>query len=77
MAYGAVAYVRSESPDGKIKVSLLASKSKVAPLKKRSIPRLELCAFFLAAHMYVRILAALDVKFQGVCFWTDSEVVLQ
>ncbi|XP_039450458.1 uncharacterized protein LOC120429296 [Culex pipiens pallens] len=77
VAYGAVVYVRSESPDGKIKVSLLTSKSKVAPLKKRSIPRLELCAFFLAAQMYVRVVEALDVKFQDVYFWTDSEVVLQ
>ncbi|XP_052561950.1 uncharacterized protein LOC120426986 [Culex pipiens pallens] len=77
VAYGAVAYVRSESPDGKIKVSLLTSKSKVAPLKKRSIPRLELCAFFLAAQMFVRVVEALDVKFQDVYFWTDSEVVLQ
>ncbi|XP_062538321.1 uncharacterized protein LOC134206605 [Armigeres subalbatus] len=37
-AYGASAYLRTENAAGLVKVSLLSAKSKVAPLKKQSIP---------------------------------------
>ncbi|XP_065075911.1 uncharacterized protein LOC135699568 [Ochlerotatus camptorhynchus] len=76
-AYGACIYVRSESSDGSVKISLLASKSKVAPLKPLSIPRLELCAALIASRLYDRISKALDINFSVVVFWSDSTVVLQ
>jgi hypothetical protein len=43
-AYGACVYLRSASPDGTITLHLLSSKSRVAPLKQVSLPRLELNA---------------------------------
>ena len=44
-AYAACIYLRTEDQvTGGVQVSLLTSKSKVAPLKQVSLPRLELCA---------------------------------
>ncbi|XP_055633488.1 uncharacterized protein LOC129773856 [Toxorhynchites rutilus septentrionalis] len=76
-AYGACVYVRSEATDGSIKVSLLASKSRVAPLKCLSIPRLELCAALVGARLYEKLILALDVPIKASHFWSDSTVVLQ
>ncbi|GFR10927.1 uncharacterized protein TNCT_230761 [Trichonephila clavata] len=42
-AYGAALYLRCLNSSGQISVRLLCSKSKVAPLKTITIPRLELC----------------------------------
>ncbi|GFW94613.1 uncharacterized protein TNCV_4246531 [Trichonephila clavipes] len=41
--YGAVIYCRSQSPDGATTVKLVTSKSRVAPVKSVTMPRLELC----------------------------------
>ena len=41
-AHAAVVYVRSTHRDGRTEVRLVASKSKVAPIKWQTIPRLEL-----------------------------------
>ncbi|XP_055634288.1 uncharacterized protein LOC129774553 [Toxorhynchites rutilus septentrionalis] len=76
LAYGACVYARSEAMDGSIRIELLMSKSRVAPLKKRSIPRLELCAAQIAAHLFTKVKAALDMEFSSIHFWSDSMVVL-
>ena len=44
-AIAAVAYLRTVYEAGDVDVRLIASKTKVAPLKKQSIPRLELIHF--------------------------------
>ncbi|XP_060566264.1 uncharacterized protein LOC132725195 [Ruditapes philippinarum] len=51
-------------------------KSKLAPVKGHSIPRLELCGSVLAAHLYQIIDEQFDVCFDSVKFYTDSKVVL-
>lgn len=43
-AYGACVYVRRESAIGQPRIELLISKSRVAPVRAISIPRLELNA---------------------------------
>ncbi|XP_065091044.1 uncharacterized protein LOC135712003 [Ochlerotatus camptorhynchus] len=50
-AYGAVVYIRSITAEGTIEVNLVASKSRVAPLKPVTIPRLELCDAKLLAEL--------------------------
>lgn len=43
-AYGTVAYCRFLTQSGDYKISVIASKCKVAPMKQITIPRIELCA---------------------------------
>ncbi|XP_053699051.1 uncharacterized protein LOC128746023 [Sabethes cyaneus] len=76
VAYGACVYVRSDMGYGRIKVELLTSKSRVAPLKKRSIPRLELCAAKLAAQLVAKVGTALEIRVESIWCWSDSTVVL-
>ncbi|XP_065092160.1 uncharacterized protein LOC135713002 [Ochlerotatus camptorhynchus] len=75
-AYGACTYVRCENALGVVKIRLLASKSKVAPLKRLTIARLELCACVLAAHLYHRIKESINVHVSASYFWSDSSVCI-
>ncbi|XP_055941639.1 uncharacterized protein LOC129971687 [Argiope bruennichi] len=75
-AYGCAVYTRSSSSSGEIKVSLLCSKSRVAPIKEISIPRLELCAADLLSKLTVKVLSSLQLDIHGVHLYSDSTVVL-
>lgn len=75
LAYGACIYVRSISGT-EIRSHLLCAKSKVAPLKRVTIPRLELCAALILSRLSSRVLDSLTLKFDNVFFWSDSTVVL-
>ncbi|GFU77033.1 integrase catalytic domain-containing protein [Trichonephila clavipes] len=75
-AYGAVSYVRLRTFD-KISVHLLASKSRVAPLKVLTLPRLELMGALLAARLAKEISRVLNEKISTTnYFWTDSTIAL-
>ncbi|GFW61608.1 uncharacterized protein TNCV_5139161 [Trichonephila clavipes] len=76
LAYASVIYAVQPQADGNTKVTLLVTKSRVAPLKSVSIPRLELNGALLLARLYAtckNILKDYDVHFYA---WTDSQVVL-
>ncbi|XP_062557296.1 uncharacterized protein LOC134222169 [Armigeres subalbatus] len=75
-AYGAVVYVRSITSSGKVYVNLVASKSRVAPLKPMTIPRLELCGAKLLAELMQKVIAATKMSFDNVKLWCDSQIVL-
>ncbi|XP_076383133.1 uncharacterized protein LOC143260696 [Megalopta genalis] len=75
-AYGACVYIRSCNTDGDTLVELFASKSRVAPLKTQSIPRLELCGAVLLAGLMNTIIRALHIPVEHIHFWTDSTIVL-
>ncbi|XP_062713374.1 uncharacterized protein LOC134290289 [Aedes albopictus] len=76
-AYGACTYARSVDSQGNVAVHLLASKSRVAPLKRISLPRLELCAADLATKLHTKISEALQIDVSASYFWSDSTVTLQ
>nr|XP_022901027.1 uncharacterized protein LOC111414076 [Onthophagus taurus] len=73
--YGAVIYLRV-SKLGEVKVSIMNSKRKVAPLKSVTIPRLELCAAVLLVRLMKRIISVLDIQNIPVQLWSDSTVAL-
>ncbi|UYV67959.1 hypothetical protein LAZ67_5002631, partial [Cordylochernes scorpioides] len=76
VAYAAVFYIISRFKSGQVKVSLIASKTRVAPLKMISISRLELCAALLLATLYDTIPNSLCLQIDRVFLWTDSKIVL-
>ena len=61
-----------------IRVNFLCAKTKVAPLKKLSIPRLELLGCVLLSKVLKDVLVALKgrVFIDSVYCWSDSEVAL-
>lgn len=76
-AYAAVVYVLIYYEDGEIDVQLVASKTRVAPIKKQTIPRLEL----LGAHLLSKLIVAVrdaGVSEEGTAeyYWTDSYTTL-
>ncbi|XP_077264770.1 uncharacterized protein LOC143898862 [Temnothorax americanus] len=75
-AYAAVVYIKVVSSSGKVTISLLVGKSKVAPLKTISIPRLELCAALLLARLIDFVRALNGYQNLPYYCWTDSNIVL-
>ncbi|XP_071580176.1 uncharacterized protein [Temnothorax nylanderi] len=73
-AYGAVVYLKVTHFDGTVDITLLLSKSKVAPLKPMSIPRLELLAAVLLARTIAAARSALTIAIHIYHCWTDSKV---
>ncbi|XP_050293738.1 uncharacterized protein LOC126734245 [Anthonomus grandis grandis] len=75
-AYGACIYLRTIDTENQVHVHLLIAKTRVAPLKQVSIPRLELCAALLLAQLYSKVLSSLTIQVNDVQFWCDSTVAL-
>ncbi|XP_062713212.1 uncharacterized protein LOC134290169 [Aedes albopictus] len=74
-AYACVGYLRAVFPD-EIKVALVGAKSKVAPLKAHSIPRLELMAAVIGVRLAKSILNGHSLMIEKVSYWSDSKTVL-
>lgn len=84
--YAAVLYLRTtpnppplqSDPPPLATVTLIAAKSRVAPLKTVSLPRLELCAASLLASLLKRFTPVLTDSFEieKTYLWSDSTVTL-
>ncbi|CAK1591158.1 unnamed protein product [Parnassius mnemosyne] len=75
-AYSACIYLRSIDKNNKIQTKLLLAKSKVAPLKQLSTPRLELCGALLASRLANKVKNSLRLNVQDSIYWCDSIIVL-
>lgn len=75
-AMGSCVYLRSIDNQGNIFVNLVCAKSRVAPLKVQTIPRLELMAAVLSAHLCAKVVRAMEIELHHITFWTDSTIVL-
>ncbi|XP_058817676.1 uncharacterized protein LOC131680985 [Topomyia yanbarensis] len=71
----AVAYFRFEE-EGKVECAMIGSKTRVAPLKFLSIPRLELQAAVIGARLADCIAKSHRIKIMRRVFWTDSRDVI-
>lgn len=72
---GACIYVKSVSIDNTIKIHLLAAKSRVAPTKPATIPRL-IAATLLTELPKSKFKSILKFKIDKTYYWTDSKIVL-
>jgi hypothetical protein len=75
-AFGTCAYLRSEDPTGAVNVRFVAAKSRVAPLKELTIPRLELQAAVLASRLCKTIEREVRIQLKESILFTDSAIVL-
>ncbi|XP_055909887.1 uncharacterized protein LOC129944468 [Eupeodes corollae] len=73
--YAAVSYLRSTDGDLVDCVSLRC-KTRVAPIKLMSIPRLELQAAVIGARLAKSLLATHSIQISKLTFWSDSRTVL-
>ena len=71
-AYAAASYVRHEYADGSVSTRFKAAKSRLAPLKAMSIPRLELMRTLAGLILTLKFCAALAIPRNKATFWVDS-----
>ena len=76
MAYGAVFCIKINDGSSALKASFIMDKSRLAPIKLITIPRLELCGAVLAARLHELIMKELTLTVHKVYFWCDSMTVL-
>ena len=77
VAYGAVSYLVLKNCDGEVHSALVLAKSHLAPLKRMTIPRLELTAASLSVKLDAKLKGELELPIKKSVFWSDSTIVLQ
>ena len=75
-AYAGVVYFRMVDTTGAVHTSLVTAKSKVSPIKRISIPRLELCGALVLSRLLHHVKEVFHVPLPEVYAWTDSTIVL-
>ena len=74
-AYGSVVYLTTKSDDT-VHVSFVMARSRVAPKRQQSMPRLELCAALTGAQLSSLVHRELTLSITQTFLWTDSTTVL-
>ena len=76
VAYARVVYLRAVDHNGSVYVSLVMAITKVAPIKRLTIPRLELCEAVIVTKLLSHAAKILNIPTKQVYDWSDSVVVL-
>ena len=75
-AYSGVIYLRMVDSNGRLHVPLVTSKMKVAPIKRLTIPRLQLCGECLLVDSLFHVKKkTFRIPLVDVYVWTDSTIV--
>ena len=77
VGYGSVVYQRLCNKEGRIHCSFLIGKTRLAPVKMVTIPRLELTAATVSVRLGKMMKKELNDKSDSVQYHTDSTTVLQ
>jgi hypothetical protein len=75
-AYGSSMYIRSKDKMGCWHSRLLCTRTRVAPLKGSTIPRLELNGALILAQLARKTTEAWELDIKDIQLWMDSMVVL-
>lgn len=75
-AYSGVVYLRMENSSGTVHTLLVMSKTRVAPINRYTIPRLELCRALVLAQLLSHCKDILNIPMQSIFAWTDSTIML-
>ena len=77
-AYGCCIYMRVKYVDGSVVSCLVCAKSRVAPIKKMTVPRLELCGAVLLSKLMANVYScfASCIELLKVFCWVDSSIAL-
>lgn len=75
-AMGAIAYFRVTDTKGMVTINMITARSKIAPVKKITIPRLELSAAVIGVQLAQFIRQTFKIPNMIVHFWTDSTIVI-
>ncbi|XP_064551490.1 uncharacterized protein LOC135437482 isoform X1 [Drosophila montana] len=76
-AFAAVAYLRVTYDNNDVRVCFVCAKTKCAPMKTMSIPRLELQAAVLGTRLMDTVKKEHSIAISDAILWTDSKTVLR
>jgi hypothetical protein len=75
-AFGACIYIVSRNNLGDVKSMLICAKSKIAPIERQTLPRLELMGAVVLAELYQKVMLSLNLSINGLFLWSDSTILL-
>ena len=76
-AYSSCVYFQSESSsDGDLKSSFVISKTRLAPVKRVALPRLELLSCLLGAKLLQKVITILKMHDTKIFCWSDSTIAV-
>ena len=76
LAYSAVVYLKSTDAVGVVRTNIIMAKTKVSPIKRVTIPRLELCGALVLSRLLHHCRKVLEIPLSDTYAWTDSTIVL-
>ena len=75
-AFAAAVYLVTESESGQITSSLIMAKSRVAPKREMTIPRLELMGMVIGSELLNFVKKHLQLPISKAYLWSDSQIAL-